>query len=239
MSKQLLSQALDESLSREEWDALLDATEADAELGGIWARSWASRDARQGLGIEAAGGVDFAAGVMARIAAESNAEPVASAKVVALPRASTARATTPRRTDAAPAQAPRVSLASADSNTIRIKPVVRTRNWARWGVPAAAGAGALAAVMVAGQWLQTSTKAVVATAPVAAPQALTASVPQVGEWRTVATTGNNSAAAAAADAELLDDYLLDHASALVTQQVSPQLSGARFAVQPARYAAQP
>ena len=78
MSREVLSAAVDNAATPAELDALLDALERDPALMDEWSRTWAWRDARDGVQQRAGG--DVCAGVMSAI----RAEPLPSGKVVDL-----------------------------------------------------------------------------------------------------------------------------------------------------------
>lgn len=78
MSREALSAAVDNAATSAELDALLDALERDPALMEEWSRTWAWRDARDG--VQQRPGGDICAGVMSAI----RAEPLPSEKVVDL-----------------------------------------------------------------------------------------------------------------------------------------------------------
>lgn len=210
MSKQVLHAALDNAATREEWEALLNAAASDAELGQQWSRVWQWRDARDGIAVRS--DLDLCSGVMAALAAESQANP---SKVVALPARAQATVRKPRTAPMAAQPLPR-----------------RSRSFKGW-VPVSAVAGAAAAVLVLGgmQWSSQPNAVPVATVATASTPVL-GSVPQVGQWQTVAASDNTDTPRAA---ELLDGYLMEHSNAFSERQMGGNLAGARIAVQAASY----
>ena len=185
MPKTILSAALDDAASRQEWDELLAALDADPALKRCWSQHWEWRAARDGVVVKK-GSCDFAAGVMAAIAQAEQA-PVQS-KVVALP------------------VRPVPAVAPARTAT----PIASSRNWKTW-VPVSAAAGALAAALLFGTGrgqAPTTVAAVPAASSVAAVQSNI--VPVAQHW--VSGESNTASAPDAETAALLDSYLVEHSS---------------------------
>jgi negative regulator of sigma E activity len=218
MSKEVLSNALDNAASRADWDALLDAMARDDSLKQEWSRSCQARDALAGVNTRAKAEA-FTAGVMAAIFAEEATAGVAHPKVVALPS---------MRARAEPARP-------------KLQPAPRARTWKTW-VPVSAAAGALGAVLIFGADRPAFAPAnpVAATAN-ATTQAAPVQVAQLSSqsWQPAAAPESNSAPGSpdSDTAALLDDYLVQHSNSTAQQNVSGALHSARFAVQSASYQA--
>jgi len=217
MSKELLSNALDDAASRADWDALLDAMERDASLKQEWSRNCQARDALAGVKTPAQAEA-FTAGVMAAIFAEDASAAVAHPKVVALPR----------------------KRAVAEPIKPKIQPAPRARAWKTW-VPVSAAAGALGAVLLFGvdrpALAPTSAAATTAAAIQAAPMQVAALSSQTWQPTSAQDDSSTPSGPDSDTAALLDDYLVQHSNSTAQQNVSGALHSARFAVQSASYQA--
>ncbi len=217
MSKELLSNALDDAASRADWDALLDAMDRDAGLKQEWSRNCQARDALAGVKTPAQAEA-FTAGVMAAIFAEDASAAVAHPKVVALPR----------------------KRAVAEPIKPKIQPAPRARAWKTW-VPVSAAAGALGAVLLFGvdrpALAPTSAAATTAAAIQAAPMQVAALSSQTWQPTSAQDDSSTPSGPDSDTAALLDDYLVQHSNSTAQQNVSGALHSARFAVQSASYQA--
>lgn len=216
MSKELLSNALDDAASRADWDALLDAMDRDAGLKQEWSRNCQARDALAGVKTPAQAEA-FTAGVMAAIFAEDASAAVAHPKVVALPR----------------------KRAVAEPIKPKIQPAPRARAWKTW-VPVSAAAGALGAVLLFGvdrPALAPASSAATAAAIQAAPMQVAALSSQTWQPTSAQDDSSTPSGPDSDTAALLDDYLVQHSNSTAQQNVSGALHSARFAVQSASYQA--
>lgn len=75
MSKELLSAAVDDAATAQDWDRLLDAMQRDPTLKDDWSRICQARDARESVAVGRAGNA-FCAGVMAALETPSLASRV-------------------------------------------------------------------------------------------------------------------------------------------------------------------
>lgn len=220
MSEELLSALLDGECTPAEAEAALAAIERSPALKARWSRMCLTRDALAGVRV-ARPSPDFAAGVMAAIAAEAPAD--SSPKVV------------PMRRPAVVAQPLPASLPQ--------RAVARRGRWQP--VAGLAAAASIAAVAVVGgrAFLSSPVDGGLAAVPVATPVQLAANPDLVR----ISADGEISGAAAqdaagtrwtqldSETARQLNDYLLEHSNSRADAGMGGSLGYARLAVRTADY----
>jgi len=220
MSEELLSALLDGECTPAEAEAALAAIERSPALKARWSRMCLTRDALAGVAV-ARPSLDFAAGVMAAIAAEAPAD--SPPKVV------------PMRRPAVVAQ-PLPAL-------LPQRAVARRRRWQP--VAGLAAAASIAAVAVVGgrTFLSSPVDGGLAAVPVTAPVQLAANPDLVR----ISADGDISGAAAqdaagtrwtqldSESARQLNDYLLEHSNSRADAGMGGSLGYARLAVRTVDY----
>lgn len=221
MSEELLSALLDGECTPAEAEAALAAIERSPALKARWSRMCLTRDALAGVRV-ARPSLDFAAGVMAAIAAEAPAD--SSSKVVPMRRPTVVA-------QPLPAMLPQ-------------RAVARRRRWQP--IAGLAAAASIAAVAVVGgrAFLSSPVDGGLAVVPVVAAPVQLAANPDLVR---ISADGEISGAAAqdaagtrwtqldSETARQLNDYLLEHSNSRADAGMGGSLGYARLAVRTADY----